>query len=86
MATHKALLLLEKFGKFAIGDLTTPEPGRGELLVEIKATALNPVDYKIQKFGHPMATSYPFINGLDGAGIVEELGPNVTKVAKGDKV
>ena len=87
MSTQKALVIPEERTPFkVVNDWPIPKPGPNQVRVKILAAALNPVDYKIQKFGHPMATSYPFINGLDGAGIVAELGPNVTKVAKGDKV
>ena len=85
MATHKALLLLEKFGKFAIGDRPTPKPGRGELLVEIKATALNPVDWKIQTYGI-IITEFPAVLGLDAAGIVKEVGEGVTEYTAGDRM
>ena len=85
MATHKALLLLEKFGKFAIGDLPTPKPGRGELLVEVKATALNPVDWKIQTYGI-ILTEFPAVLGLDAAGIVKEVGEGVTGYTAGDQM
>ncbi|TBU37854.1 GroES-like protein [Dichomitus squalens] len=87
MSTQKALIIPEERAPFKIvNDWPIPKPGANQVRVKILAAALNPADHRIQKFGMPMASSYPFINGLDGAGIVEELGPDVTKVAKGDKV
>ncbi|KAI0749263.1 GroES-like protein [Daedaleopsis nitida] len=62
-----------------------PHPGPQDVLVKIFATALNPVDWKIQAYGY-FITNYPFVPGTDAAGIVEEVGAEVTNVAKGDKV
>lgn len=88
MATQKALLLLEKHGEFALRDIPVPAPpGPGELLVEVKATALNPVDWKIVNGGFDfLAAGYPVVLGHDSAGIVKELGADVKGFAVGDKV
>ncbi|KAI0692524.1 GroES-like protein [Cytidiella melzeri] len=85
MSTQKALLLLEKQGSYAVRDIEVYKPGPGELLVEIKATALNPVDWKIQSSGY-FLTDYPAILGTDAAGVVKEVGEGVTGFAVGDKV
>ncbi|PSR83376.1 hypothetical protein PHLCEN_2v5755 [Hermanssonia centrifuga] len=82
---QKSLLLLEKQGPFAIQNTDIPEPGPGELLVEIHATALNPVDWKIQVYGI-FIQDYPAVLGQDAAGIVKELGEGVASFAVGDKV
>ena len=62
-----------------------PKAGSGEILVKIHATALNPVDWKIQVYNF-FIEQYPAILGTDSAGTVEELGEGVTGFAKGDKV
>ncbi|KAI0091079.1 GroES-like protein [Irpex rosettiformis] len=85
MSTHKALLLLEKQGKYAVQDIPTPKPGPGELLIEIKATGLNPVDWKIHDYAF-FVTEYPAILGTDSAGTVKEIGEGVTGFAVGDRV
>ncbi|KAI0783908.1 GroES-like protein [Irpex lacteus] len=85
MATHKALFLLEKQGDYAVKDVPTPKPGPGELLVEIKATGLNPADWKIHDYG-VFITEYPAALGTDAAGIVKEVGEGVTGFAPGDRV
>ncbi|KAI0715795.1 hypothetical protein C8T65DRAFT_738425 [Cerioporus squamosus] len=49
--------------------------------------ALNPIDWKL--VDSPFSSiiqSYPFISGTDGAGIVEEVGADVTTLAKGDRI
>ena len=87
MSTQKALYIPEKQAPFKVGDAPLYEPGPKEVLVKNFATALNPVDWKIQKGPYDFfATTYPFILGLDGAGIVEKVGAEVTNVAKGDKM
>ncbi len=86
MATHKALLLLAKQGESVVRDTPTPKPGPGELLVEVKAAGLNPVDWKVNYDYSFLIQSYPAILGSDAAGIVKEIGEGVTGFATGDKV
>ncbi|MFE4043693.1 MULTISPECIES: zinc-binding dehydrogenase [unclassified Priestia] len=81
-------LLLEGKGKVSemkVGNIQKPHPAKGEILVKIKATALNPVDYKTGNSGNPSWT-YPHVLGLDSAGVVEEVGEEVTAVKVGDRV
>ncbi|KZT28343.1 medium-chain dehydrogenase/reductase like protein [Neolentinus lepideus HHB14362 ss-1] len=85
MSLQKALFLQEKFGSFAVGAKDVPTPGAGELLVRIEATALNPVDWKIQKYGR-WIEKYPAILGCEVAGTVEYVGEGVTGFSKGDRV
>ena len=82
---QKALFLLEKQGAFAVRPVDAPTPGPGELLVEVHAAALNPVDWMIQSMGI-MLTTYPAILGCDAAGTVKEVGTGVTGFAVGDRV
>lgn len=83
--SQKALLIPVKQGAWTVGSVSIPEPGPKEVLVRIEATALNPVDWKIQKHGW-FVTDYPAILGTDAAGIVEKVGTEVTDRAKGDKM
>lgn len=85
MPTHKALFLLEKHGEFAVRDVETYKPGPGELLVEIRATGLNPLDWKIQQVGI-FVSEYPAILGTDAAGVVQEVGEGVEGFTVGDRV
>lgn len=86
MATHKALLLLAKQGESVVRDTPTPKPGPGELLVEVKAAGLNPVDWKVNYDYSFLIQSYPAILGSDAAGVVKEIGEGVTGFAAGDRV
>ena len=69
-------------------DWPVPAYGPKDVLLKVVAASLNPADWAIQSAPTrmPMVQAYPFIGGLDGAGIVEEVGAEVTNLAKGDKV
>lgn len=60
-----------------------PEPGHGEVLVEIEAAAVNPVDAKIRMGADPES---PKTTGSDLAGVVTEVGDGVTDFETGDRV
>ncbi|KAG6901423.1 hypothetical protein C0995_012134 [Termitomyces sp. Mi166 len=83
--TQKALLLETKQGRFVVGSRKIPKPGPGELLVKVLATGLNPVDWKVQKYGI-FVTEFPAVLGSDVAGEVEAVGEGVTSFKKGDRV
>ncbi|TFK53688.1 GroES-like protein [Heliocybe sulcata] len=85
MAQQKALFLKEKQGAWEVSATSIPKPGAGDLLVKIEATALNPVDWKIQKYGF-FVEEYPAILGTDAAGEVAAVGEGVTGFKVGDKV
>lgn len=68
------------------GDLPTPSPGEGEVLVRVKAAALNPIDLYIRAGTVAMPLPRPFIPGCDLAGTVEAVGPRVSRFKVGDRV
>ena len=84
-AQQKALYIVEPKGKLEIRTREIQEPGPGEVLVEIHATALNPVDWKVHAYDY-FVKEYPGIVGTDSAGIVKKVGEGVTNVAVGDRV
>lgn len=83
---QKALYLDGPGGDFVVKakDIQKPEPG--EVLIKICATALNPADWKIQKFNPPFVKEYPYLLGSDVAGTIEVVGEGVTSFTKGDRV
>ena len=68
-------------------DIEIPAPvatGR-DLLVEIKAISVNPVDVKVRASGKPDGAEYKVL-GWDAAGIVKAVGPECTLFQPGDEV
>ncbi|RPD72435.1 GroES-like protein [Lentinus tigrinus ALCF2SS1-7] len=86
MSTQKALYVPSKQAPFQLGDAPIYTPGPKEVLVKIISIALNPVDWKIHTYGIFDELKYPAILGSDIAGIVEEVGAEVSKFTKGDRV
>ena len=68
-------------------DLDIPEPAASgfELLVEVKAIAVNPIDCKIRKSKAPSEGNY-VIPGWDAVGVVTSVGDKVTLFKPGDEV
>jgi NADPH:quinone reductase-like Zn-dependent oxidoreductase len=85
MTEQKALFLDRKQGSFIVGTREIEKPQPGELLVKIKAVALNPVEWKVQTYGM-FVENYPAILGTDIAGEVEAVGGGVEGFVKGDRV
>ena len=67
-------------------DIEKPEPGPNEILVKVKATSINPVDYKIRQNGKWAGIEPPAVIGWDVAGIVEKIGAGVQNFEEGDEV
>lgn len=82
---QKALLIPAIKEPFHVGTSNVDQPGPGEVLVRIEATALNPVDWKIQQTGY-FVTEYPAVLGTDSAGVVVAVGEGVSKFVVGDKM
>ncbi|KAL2171421.1 hypothetical protein VTG60DRAFT_2828 [Thermothelomyces hinnuleus] len=78
--THLAAVLPQEGGPFSVQERPTPEPGPNEVLIEVKAVALNPVDHFQRDSGFPPVPIYPAVIGCDAAGVVAKLGPGVTTV------
>jgi NADPH2:quinone reductase len=63
-----------------------PHPDRDQLVVELRAIGVNPVDTYIRTGTHARKPERPYIPGGDGAGIVLEVGAAVRRYAVGDRV
>ncbi|MFC6170020.1 zinc-binding dehydrogenase [Loigolactobacillus jiayinensis] len=68
-----------------IGERPQPQPAAEEILVRVHAVGLNPVDYKLIEGGNKK-WQYPHILGLDVAGEIVALGPQVSGFAVGERV
>ncbi|GBG34646.1 Alcohol dehydrogenase 1 [Hondaea fermentalgiana] len=81
--TMKAVIMHGVGGRKFVDDKAKPVIKEGQILVRVKAAAVNPVDYKLQKAALFMPGK---VMAVDCAGVVEEVGAKVTGFAKGDRV
>ncbi len=67
-------------------DLPDPSAGPGQVLLRVKAVALNRLDVWVRQGWPGLKLPFPHVPGADVAGVVEALGPGVSGVAAGDAV
>ena len=88
--TSKAARIHEYGGadQIKIEEAPRPVPGEGQVLVRLKASGVNPADWKMRQgwFKDYFPLEFPWTPGLEGAGVVEAVGPGVTRFKPGDKV
>ncbi|MEU8118099.1 zinc-dependent alcohol dehydrogenase family protein [Spirillospora sp. NPDC049024] len=83
----RAVVLEEFGGHLDLREVPQPVPGTGQVLVQIRASGVNPLDTKIRAGRADHARSrLPAVLGLDLAGMVVEAGPGVTGFRPGDEV
>ncbi len=82
----KAIRIHEHGGieKLRIEELDAPQPGPGQILVEVRAAALNQLDLWVRR-GIP-GVKPPLILGSDASGVVKQVGSALTQFAVGDNV
>ncbi|PGF15610.1 alcohol dehydrogenase [Natrinema sp. CBA1119] len=73
-------------GVIEYGEYPDPEIDRDEVLVDIKAAALNHLDIWTRRGMPGIDLEMPHIPGSDGAGVVEDVGEDVTRFEAGDHV
>ena len=76
----------EGIGSLTVGRRPKPAPGHGEVLIRIAATGLNRVDLYMANDGSGFRHELPLTLGVDGAGVIEELGPGCTLRRAGERV
>ena len=64
----------------------SPEPGENEVVVSIKAAALNFPDFLIVQGLYQFKPELPFAPGNEGSGVIKKVGKNVTRFKEGDRV
>ena len=69
-----------------IEDVAPPTPGRGQVLIEVKATAVNYADSIMVAGRYQTKPPLPFSPGLETAGVVAACGEGVTRFKRGDRV
>lgn len=80
---------VERFGDpevMVIRDVDDLVPRSDQVVVEIKAAGVNPVDTYIRAGQYPTHREIPYTPGFDGAGVVKEVGSDVKHYHSGDKV
>lgn len=67
-------------------EVPIPVPGRGEVLIRLHAASVGPWDTKTRQGMWDVGLPFPLVLGVDGAGVVEALGPGADKFAVGARV
>jgi NADPH2:quinone reductase len=67
-------------------EVPDPRPGRGEIVVRVRAVGVNPVDTYIRSGQYAIKPPLPYTPGSDAAGDVEAVGEGVTGFRAGDRV
>lgn len=81
--------LIESAGdidKMFWGDIPDVHAENGQIVIKVMSTALNPVDYQVIESSGNKNWSYPHYAGVDVAGVVTEIGDNVTNFKIGDAI
>ena len=69
-----------------VEDVAPPAPGRGQVLIEVKATGVNYADSIMVAGKYQTRPVFPFSPGLETAGVVAACGEGVTRFVPGDRV
>ncbi len=84
-------MILEELGApevLKLAEVPTPDPGPGEVLIQVACAGANPADWKDRqgRLAAFFTIEFPYIIGIDAAGIVAKVGEGVTEVKVGEKV
>ncbi|MFG2732329.1 NADP-dependent oxidoreductase [Streptomyces canus] len=82
-------VIVNDYGQTPIlGEVPTPRPGPHQLLIRLRAAAVNPIDRSLARgdWRIMFPGTFPMVLGIDGAGIVETVGEGTTRFAPGDVV
>ena len=72
--------------KLVVEDVPSPKPGKGQVVVSVKAAGVNFPDTLIIQGKYQFKAELPFSPGGEVAGVVKELGEGVSSVKPGDRV
>lgn len=83
--------VIDAFGpssNLEVRDIPRPEIEPDQILVEVHAASVNPIDWKIGAgmMGDRYGSEFPMVLGLDASGVVVETGSDVTELQVGDEV
>jgi NADPH2:quinone reductase len=80
---------VHEFGEpevLGLEEVPTPQPGPGQVLVRMHAIGVNPIETYIRAGTYAYKPPLPYTPGNDGAGLVEQVGPDVNESKPGDRV
>ncbi|WP_327275219.1 NADP-dependent oxidoreductase [Streptomyces sp. NBC_01224] len=90
LKTYRAVQFTEYGGPevLHVVDREVPRPGPGEVLVEVRAAGVNPLDWQLRSgaVAAMMPVKFPAVPGGDVAGVVADVGKDVADFAAGDEV
>ena len=70
-----------------VGEIPTPEPGAGQVLLRMRAAGMNPMDGTLASGAwRPAPATFPMVLGADGAGVVERAGEGARRFSRGDEL
>jgi NADPH:quinone reductase len=70
-----------------VGEIPTPEPGAGQILLRMRAAGMNPMDGTLASGAwRPAPATFPMVLGADGAGVVEGAGEGARRFSRGDEL
>src|SRR4051812_50206499 len=81
-------LLCREYGpveRLAVEDVPSPRPGHGDVVIEVKASALNFPDALMVQGQYQVKPPLPFSPGMELAGIGQEVGTGVHRLARGER-
>ncbi len=83
--------IINQFGSpevFEVTDIPEPEIKSNQLLIKVEAISINPIDWKQRNGNHKfiLGSPFPIVLGYDICGEVVEIGTEITKFKKGDKI
>jgi NADPH:quinone reductase len=67
-------------------EVPTPRPGPGQVLMRMHAIGINPVETYIRAGTYARLPELPYTPGNDGAGVVEQVGADVSEFKAGDRI
>ncbi len=84
-------VLFDKYGEpevLHVADVEDPHAGAGQIRVTVRAVGVNPFDWKVRSgaMQQSFQVEFPYIPGAEAAGVVDEVGDDVTGVSVGDEV
>jgi NADPH2:quinone reductase len=80
---------VHKFGGpevLQLDEVADPTPGPGQVLVQVRAAGVNPVDTYVRSGTYAQSPALPYIPGGDAAGVVKSVGQGVSRLRAGDRV